>query len=441
MDNKVGSKLRKNWEDNQKLYIFTGVFFLGYLAYVILHYILRAKGLSYPHGSFLFYPSDRFKDFVNINNAVAELNPYLTGLSNYPPLILLFAYIFACMGDYTPYEFPDFMPAFKDPAILRSLYIFLGLYVVAMIAVCVFYAIKYRGERKLSMSIIFALGVGAMLVVSAPSLFAIDRANYILPAIVLYLFWAIFENEYPESNAGAVFVGLVAAIKIYPVFILGWYFFEKKWKKCIAMCLTGMASVIIPAMFFVGPLHTNLIAFAKGAFAFGGSGTGFYFLYFNVGCTGMIGYIYRAMGQMPDSDVIQKCWLISGVVLALLVMFLCKYEKATWKKLLALTALMIYLTPNAYLYCSAFLTAPILVMVLAKHKITKFDISYIVLSALLMVPKAYFYLPDCPPYTSPQEYNTLNCAVFLDGLLLLIVVLLFIGEGIYNFIKARKVAK
>ena len=85
--------MKGEMERKKKLIVFFSIFAGVYLAFILCSLICRyGLHLEYPYGSFLFFREDAFKDFSTINGAVKDRNPYLSGLSNYPPFILFIAF-------------------------------------------------------------------------------------------------------------------------------------------------------------------------------------------------------------------------------------------------------------------------------------------------------------------------------------------------------------
>ncbi len=418
-----------NRDKLNKMHIFFAVFIGMYLVYLAFYHVrVNVQGMEYPCARFLFFPQDRYKDFATINHAIKDLNPYISRLSNYPPLILAFAMIFSKMGDYSPYEATTLQDAFDDLAIWRSFILLMGLYCVAVVVCCIYYAfkvIKKSGSIKVSSKVItYAayIALGAMFLVSAPSLYTIDRGNYLVVSIVLYIMWAIAEQESPDSYWGPVFAALCAATKIYPVYILGVYFFDRRFKKLIVACITGAVTTLVPMLFFKGSFFDNVYYFARGV---GGFGVGVNAGYFTVGLSGALIYVYRALDIPVDTKVTHIIWLVAGIVISLIGFKLASKDGKLWRKLLVVTAMMNFLTPNAYLYQTSYMFGPILLMIADKEKLTKKDIPYVIMAALLLVPKPYAYLHQQTDPTLPNEWNYMNCAIIIDASLYLLMIILY----------------
>ncbi|MCQ2467500.1 MAG: glycosyltransferase 87 family protein [Clostridia bacterium] len=409
-------------ERNKKIIIF----FVVFLAFYGLYYLLHSP-------TFLFPAKDMYKDFATINYALKDNNPYISRLSNYPPIILAFAKIFALMNDWSIYNPMNLQTAFDDPAYMRSLIILFAVYGIFLLFSCVLYAwFENKRERTLSAldkagNIIITMLLATAFFFSAPSRFMMDRGNYLVVTIVLMVLWAVFEEMKPDTSLGAIFAALAAATKVYPIYLLGMYITEKKWHKTLVAIFTGLVVTVIPICFFAGRYSTNCIVFVQGVLGFGGVGGGIYSVYYTVGVTGLAGVMFTMMGMLPHGNITKLIWLASGAFFTIVGFAFLVKEKKLWKKLLILTSLMVFLSPNSYLYNSCYLFAPILVMLMNKDKLMKRDIPYIVISALLLVPKSYFYFPSFP-IGIPTEYSDVNIAVLLDCLLYLIMLLYYIVE-------------
>lgn len=418
-------------ERNKKLLIFFGVFIAFYAFYVLF---------DFP--SFLFPIEDQYKDFATINYAMKDMNPYISWLSNYPPLILAISVIFTRMNDWHAYEPVTLQYAFLDPAYMRSFMILVISYIVLLVVSCVLYGILENKRQKgitmadKAINILIAVVLAGTFVVSAPSRFMIDRGNYLVVTVIFMVLWAVFEEMKPDSSIGAVFAALAAATKVYPVYLLGTYLTEKKWKKLITAIAVGIVVTIVPVFFFDGPFLTNMIEFAKGVAGFG-DGSGVYSVYYTVGVTGLTGVLFIMMSIIPRGSVTKLLWLFSGGTFTILGFGFLRKEEKTWKKLLLVTSLMVFLSPNSYLYNSCYLFAPILLMLMNNDKLKKLDIPYYVMTALLMVPKAYFYFPEWGPGV-PNEYNHVNIGVFLDGMLYLGIILYYLVIELIKYTKHIK---
>ena len=424
----------REYDRRKKFLYFTAVFFGIYILFMVYRVIrVYIGGCDYPTADFRFYPADRFKDFFTINYAVKDRNPYLTDLSNYPPLILLFAFAWSKLfgEDWSSFGPVNLQEGINDPAIRRSFITFWVVYIVLFLGICVIYGIKKCKSDKVSAAPM-AFFTGIMLVISAPSVFMIDRGNYLAITVLLFLLWAICEQESPDSMWGPVLLALCAATKIYPVYMIGLYVIEKKWRHLIVSVFTGLSVTVVGLFCFYGSFYQNFKHFASGVLGFGGGGL--YSGYFTVGVTGATQFMFRLFGMRPVNGVTKIVWLISGLVLTVLGICFLRGEKKVWKKILVATALMTFLTPNAYLYNSTYMLPAIFLMLMDKENMKKEDLPYVLMSAVLLVPKAFKYLPDIPDPFCPQEYNTMNIGIIVDALL-------YLGIIVYYFVRRVKEKK
>ena len=422
-------------ENRKKILLFFGLFIGFYAAFMIFSMVMQSKGAEYPIGDFRFFRHDIFKDFSTINNAVSDLDPYRTKLSNYPPIILIFAYIFSQMADYSGYDIFTMRFAVEDPKVRESLLLFFGLCVVGFLVVVMVHAyLQNKGEEGKPLKerikrYLLAGAVGFALLISTPSIFLLDRGNYLAVTIILFMLWAVFEEEKPDSILGAVFVALCAATKVYPIYILLLYVVEKKFKKLTWALVTGAVVTLVPIVFFKGGYIENVKEFLLGVLGFGG-GSGLYSIYYSVGVTSLVGFMGRCFGFLVNPRIVKAVWVIMGALITFLALPFLKSEKTTWKKLLVVTAVMVWLTPNSYLYNTAYMFAPIFIMLMNRDKMQKRDYVYVVISALLLVPKAYMYLPNTEGVgvEVPLEYNYVNIAVFIDSMLYFGLIVYYFGE-------------
>ncbi len=417
-----------------RLEIFAAVFIGFNLIFLLFRfYNTYLLGQPWPVANPLFSPLVRYLDFYEINKAITGLNPYISGATNYPPLALILALPFAYAVDYNRWESFGAMLGETDPALKQTVLAFVIIfYVLFLAAVIIGIAIKSR--KKDHHDFMSGLLLFSLLALSTPLLYAIDRGNYLLFTTIFLVMWAILEEEKPDSIWGAVFLGLAAATKIYPIYMLMIYVMGRKFKKLIAAIITGLVTTIIPIFFFQGTFIDNCRFFYHAVLDFGGGDSG-YRPYYNVGITGLVCYLYRMNGVDPSNAVVKISWLITGVVLTLLVAALFIFEKTTWKQVLVVTALMVFLSPNSALYNSCYLFAPILIMVMGDNEFKKKDIPYLVFVALLLVPFAYKYLPDVDYY---GFYNEMNTGILVDGILYLGIILYYIALGIPEVIGRLK---
>ncbi len=387
---------------------------IGILLFIICGYLIFGAfsffgrtflGYEYPDGSFLFWPGDRFMDFFNVNKMVSEGKPYIEHYSSYPPFILGIAWIFSLFADYMLFTAKEVS---MMPIGMISYVVFVMVF-TALIAVVLY---KFLGAREELFSKKWMLFLTvACIIFTAPYIFMLDRGNYLLVAVACYLAFVYFYEE--NEVAAAIFLGLAAAIKIYPIFLILIYFLEKKWKSiAITIGSTGIVS-IIPMLLFKDGFVQNVKEFLYALASFGGGyGNEVPNVYFGVGLTSLLRFPFVVCNDLtvPEWFPVMPIYLIVGSVLALWSLFMLRNEQMLWKKILVLTTLMIFLSPNAYMYNLTFLMPVLVVFILAeKSAKTWKDGVYLGFLGLLVIPKAYYYM---------MSGHGIGIQVALDGLLL-----------------------
>lgn len=393
---------------NQKKKLIGVLLFIvcGYLLFGMFSFVIRTfLGYEYPDGSFLFWPGDRFMDFFNVNKMVSEGKPYIEHYSSYPPFILGIAWIFSLFADYTQFSAKEIS---MMPVGMISYAVFVVVF-TALIAVVLY---KFLSKREDIFPKKWMLIPAIVCIIfTAPYIFMLDRGNYLLVAIACYLAFVYYYEE--NEVAAAVFLGLAAAIKIYPIFLILIYILEKKWKNiAITIGSAGIVSMI-PFMLFRGGMIRNAIEFVYALASFGGGyGNEVPNVYFGVGLTSLLRFPFVVWNDLtvPEWFPVMPIYLVVGSVLALWSLFMLRNEQMLWKKILVLTTLMIFLSPNAYMYNLTFLMPVLVVFILAdKSAKTWKDWVYLGFLGLLVIPKAYYYM---------MSGHGIGIQVALDGLLL-----------------------
>ena len=77
-------------------------------------------------------------------------------------------------------------------------------------------------------------------------------------------------------------------------------------------------------------------------------------------------------------------------------------------------------------------------MFINSDKKSRFDLFYIIMFALLLIPKDYYLFPKI---VSDDAYNDISIAVVLNILMILVMTAVVIIDGFSNFLAKRKVAR
>ena len=400
-------------KQRKKIALVTGIILLGYLAFFIFYLIVRkGKGMGYPYGSFLFFPADRFMDFFNVNQMMCTDNPYFAFNSSYPPLILWIAKLFSILSDYQGYDPHTIAVSHSGMA---SYLVFVVSFTL-MIAIMLYHILKKGADcfrTKLGMLLVIPV-----LILTAPYIYMLDRGNYLLVALAFFMGFVCFYEE--NEILAAVFLALAASVKIYPLFFALLYMIDRKWKKMGIFLLTGAIVSVIAMAMFVGDFYSNFYRFGVLLLGFGGgTGNPVTSVYYGVGLTSALRFPFVVWNNntIPESFQVMKIYLIAGTVLTLYSVWCMRHETLFAKKLMVLSALMVFLTPNSYLYNLVYMMPAIVMYMLAKpSKKAWIDVVYGCLLSLMMIPKAYqFYMPG----------SLISIQVMIDAGLLLLLVLFY----------------
>lgn len=427
---------------NRGLCLFFGAFLFFYLVFQIGNF-----------PTFLYTNGYSFSDFLSTNYAMKDVNPYISGLSNYPPLILLISLLFININKSGVTIPRVILNAFNVPSYLKSLSLLIVFYVVLVIFACILFAVlKNKKEnvtgKKRYINILVSVLIALAFLFSAPSRFLIDRGNYLLVTVIFMLLWGIFEELYPEKTVGSVFLSLAAATRIFPVYVLGTYLIEKKWKKLFLALVLGLLLLVVPLFVFKGSVISNLkeffnlnVLFVSGEPQTLSDISGYgnaYAVYYTVGFTGFIGSLFELVGMFPRGFVVKDAWIIYLILATFAGVVVLRKEEKTWKKLYIVTALMVFLTPDSFLYNTCLMFAPILVMLMSNSEVSKADYPYYLASALMLVPKSYFYLACNWIPGSPVSYFDVNIAVIIDGFLYFGIITYYFAQKLFAYFVALK---
>lgn len=391
-----------------------GVVIIGFLVWGVFAYSMTyVRHTGYPLNSFLYSSLDRFMDFYNVNKMVSERNPYVEYYSSYPPLALVLAYPFSLFVPYKDYEYPVH-GVMHLPMAELSILIFMIIYSV-WIVIGLFLYIR---REKLVVNPVIALGISIIMLVSAPYCFMVDRGNFLVIAIACMVMFLLLYGK--NDIAAAIFLGFAIALKIYPAFLLILLFIDKKWKPIRVTLSFSIIISLISFLFFKGGYINNLKEFIYAVFSFGGApGPVAAYVHYCIGLTSLLRLPFLIWNhfEVPESFPLFPVYFVIGTGLSVWSMLCLRNEKVFAKKLMILSILMIFLTPNSYIYNGTYLIPACLAYICHGEKEKKVhDLFYLITMGLFMIPKAYYYI---------YPEHLINIAVPIDSILLLIIVLYY----------------
>lgn len=370
--------------------------------------------------SFFNDSNDTFMDFFN--SLQYELHPYENKVI-YPPLANLFYYI---VHAFIPENiFSLGAVSIRDSQIGRILII---LYM--LITFFLFYLAIGKMDKKSNDNMRMILFLTILF--SEPMLYTIERANLIIVALIfMMLFCAYYESKNNILKHFAFLsLAIAASIKIYPA-VLGLLLLrDRRWKDSFICIIYGILVFFLPFIFFGGfknvVLMLNNITNCGSSMLANGEGWKLSILsicnYFSVWFTGTIGS-YATL-----STFLKLICFIGGCIILLFVDY---NEK--WKLYMVPTLMMVMLPDFSYIYSAIFLVIPLLYYLNTDASFKKFDIVYIVLFLLVMLPLVEKNLDIFIPFQ--QDYYPLNLSTLVESLSCLIFMILIWGEGIFQLIK------
>jgi hypothetical protein len=124
-------------------------------------------------------------------------------------------------------------------------------------------------------------------------------------------------------------------------------------------------------------------------------------------------------------------------VLALFI-FLSGYvlfvEKELWKKVMILVSAALLLPHASADYKLIYIFIPMLLFINSAKK-SRFDLFYIIMFGLLLIPKDYYLFPKI---ISDSGYSDISIAVVLNIFIILAMIAVIIKEGLSNWSAERK---
>jgi hypothetical protein len=162
----------------------------------------------------LFLPEFRFSDFYQLFISAQSQDPFSNAGVVYPPFVML---IFDLTGFFSARQ---------------GLILFLGMTLAGITALFA----NAMLSRK-DFSFLDKTGVLAATCLSFPIVFAVDRGNLDILIAVLLVSAVWLNSKTSNRYASGIVIGLAAAIKVYPVFLLPIFYYQKRDKRVIVAFL------------------------------------------------------------------------------------------------------------------------------------------------------------------------------------------------------------
>lgn len=356
----------------------------------------------FPHGYFgpkfingtLFFqdPSDFFMDFYNINFMVMDGNPYFVegdkgGGSSYPPLILAIAKLFQLVGGTAENARAlRITPRGILSGVLYAL-VFLAGFTVLMLAWG-----KRNGLQKKESALLFVA-----LLFSAPSLYLLDRGNYLTFALLFSGFFLLWRKDELAWKRELSLVSLAMAVgcKLYPAIFSFLLLREKKWKEFLRTVLYSACFGFLPFLFFTYGMKNviffleNLTKFSSEAYSFVApdgirysTGTANDISASNLITVVTLWLTNCSFFDLPSwVSIVGKVLLALSVVLTIGGIFLTKEDEDV--VLFACGAIILIPSPN-FVYTNTFMIFPFLAFLIKSKKNVSSIVSYLLFLCILL---------------------------------------------------------
>jgi hypothetical protein len=190
--------------------------------------------ITQPRNYPLFLTQYRFSDFYQIFLSSQNKDPYSIAEVIYPPFGMLIL------------DLAGFMSARQGLILTMTL---------ALATVCSFFLFLVFNRNDLTR--LEKFGTLSVTTLSFPVVFAIDRGNLdlVISALLLLAIW--FNSKQSKGQVAGVLIGLASAIKIYPLFLLPIFYYQKR--EIRTLITSVVTFVVLSALgavrYQIGPLQ------------------------------------------------------------------------------------------------------------------------------------------------------------------------------------------
>lgn len=360
------------WMTNKRIYelLFIGGSLVSFFVWIIAIFIQGYGSRQFE----LFFSEceDFWADTLNVIGYSGERDPYhslrYSGLAEkaYPPLVYMIYYLFSRLVDMQPYYENDyFLTMYNEPKFLIILFVFLSLQLI--------FLYEFIRTYKSGSGWIKA-GTAIAVVVSAPMLFSIERANSVILSMIfigIFIMWYDSENGL-KRELSLIALAMAAAIKMTPAISGIVLLYNKQWKEAIRAFFYGLLCFLIPFFFFEGGLSnlSQMIINLQEHFK----------SYSNLEGTTFVATIYYFIPRNSDTFL----WIlkIMGYGVAMLLLFFCFYYKKNWEIIMAVSVVLLIFPEHSGYYCILYLF-PAIIAFLNEDDHDKID--FVLLLGILLI--------------------------------------------------------
>lgn len=406
-------------EKSEKVTLLSIIILVGFALGVFYHYILGFYlHAPEPYNSFLYPSSMAFCDIFGIL-------PYIKDFAPYSHLVLWVAYFpltYLIMFPFT---------LIKNPVVLYLIYI------PGFLAYLMFMNIKTFTCKSLTKLQNFQ-NVFILTALSYPVLYVLDKGNFDMYLFVIFGL-CVYAFKFEKYFISCVLLAIVNAMKPFTILFLILFLRKKRYKEFFLSLILTTLLVIGGFMIFKGAFFDQIIDFIKVQVLFK----------LTYATNASLGIGFSSSMFMPlkaialhfstsHAFIVNFVKLYSYICLAitgLTILFLWR-EKILWKQLTLIICNFLLLPYCTYDYKFIFLFIPIWLFI--NEEKSDFDLAYILLFGLLLIPKSIIihFLSIASTGT-----NWLSLSAILNPIIMVVISLLIIYEQFYSnkkLIKAKK---
>lgn len=341
------------------------------------------------------------------------LDPYRYAFP-YPPLTVLLCNFLSlfCISPAHPLPNPGntsqlLKEVYSSGFAIKNLFYLLSLLVIVLL----FYFI-YISLNNEKISEVKRVTLSIFLIVNSGLLCGIVRGNFIVLSLLLLLIFIMFYNDDNKivKNLALLSLAIAFNIKSYAAVFGLLLLYNRQYKDCIKAAIISLVLFIVPFYFLRGGFTYNLQGFLKQLLGFG-SPTPFYISgrAIPIFVLERINRSPNVIGQLSIKILPQIFAMAVSIALFVKGFFL----KQNWKRILAITLIMILLPVN-FGYIFSFMLLPILFFLIEEDNLTRSNVLYLVAFLFLTAPFVFTKMN----FTSTRLILCNVMLLFLSGMLI-----------------------
>ena len=266
-----------------------------------------------------------------------------------------------------------------------------------------------------------------------PVLFSFERANL---ENMLFIFIALSLYCYQKNNkiGTVMFLGLASALKLYPLLFIVLFIADKRYWEAIGTILWTMFLTFISLFILKPNWNQNVISIWEAIAGLSNNCiNGTSCIQYSISLWASLKFLYlRYFSHTSNVLIFAKSYQISTALLGgIVVFFILVVEKQFWRKLtLVISAILLFpIVSNEYKML--YILLPLAYWINSPAK--KDDAWYLILYALLLIPKNYYWVALGGREISINE--------FLNSAILCILMSSVIAQSTFDLCQRRKYEK